>query len=143
MKVKDNDISRLKDKFNSALDREKIIELEDENKIEDVNFLHMLLCTAAAEDYLFMLPSFVNSNNSADFSCYKVRMPDEKLYVLILVSIPVVERTTKGLSGKIMDLFDLLERTFFSLDYMKSFQDTDNKYAYIVSLKSFKEENEE
>jgi hypothetical protein len=42
-----------------------------------------------------------------------------------------------------MDLFDLLERTFYSLDYMKSFQDTDNKYAYIVSLKSFEEENKE
>jgi hypothetical protein len=143
MKLKDNDISRLKEKFDSSMSREKIIEIDDEKKIEDVKFLHMLLCTAAAEDYLFMLPSFVNSNNSADFSCYKVRMPDDKLYILILVSIPVVERTTKGLSGKVMDLFDLLERTFYSLDYMKSFQDTDNKYAYIVSLKSFEEENKE
>lgn len=143
MKIKDNDISRLKDKYESTLSREKIIELDDEKKIEDANFLHMLLCTAAAENYLFMLPSFINSNNSADFSCYRVRMPDQNLYVLILVSIPVVERTTKGLSGKIMDIFDLLERTFYSLDYMKSFQDTDNKYAYIVSLKLCKEENEE
>jgi hypothetical protein len=139
MKAKENDVSKLKSKYESSFNR-KTIDIE-KDKIEDLSFLHSLLCTAASEDYLFTLSSFTGEGNSADFSCYSVKIEDS-LYGLVLVSIPVIERTSKSISSKVIDIFDFLEKTFFNLDYLKAFQDTNNKYVYVVCLKCINKEDD-
>ena len=45
----------------------------------------------------------------------------------------------KGISNKILEFSEILEKTLYTLQYLRSFQDDDMKFAYVVALKKIKE----
>jgi len=98
--------------------------------LDYINY-YSLMCKATSKDFV------INLNNCNVYS-FKYNY-DNSESVLFLFSIPLVcERNSKHISERIMDVVQLLEKTFITLNYLSSNEIKEDKFVYLVAIKKIK-----
>jgi hypothetical protein len=93
-----------------------------------------LFCKATAQDRLY---KFFGLN-----TCMFNFVHENQDSVLILFSIPNGEESsTKFIADKVMDIVELGEQVFITIDYIISKEIKDDKFTYVTLIKKLKNNN--
>ena len=118
----------MEQKFRSAID----VTLESEDlryigELKNIDYFS-LFCKATAKDKLY---KFLGLN-----TCMFNYTYDKQDSVMIVFSIPNGEESsTKDVADKVMDIVDLTERLFVTVDYIDSSEIKDDKFIYTTIIK--------
>lgn len=132
--TKVNQMDRMKDIFSTTGDSG----LSYDGPLENIDY-YSLLCKATTANRLFKM---YNSN----LCTFNFKFADDES-VLIMFSIPVttnqaVTGDNKHVSERIMEVMNVLEKTFISLDYVNAKEVKEDKFVYLIAIKKLKEEEE-
>jgi hypothetical protein len=112
-------------------------ELKYDKGLTNLDF-YSLLCMSASKDSLFSLCG-------ANVCMFKYSYNNNES-VLILFSIPIIIDSTDGkskhITERIIDTVQLLENTFVTLDYLNVKEVKEEKFVYLVAVKSFTKNND-
>lgn len=104
-------------------------DLKFEGKLENIDYYN-IVCKAAAKDHLFKF----KGNNLCMFN-YKYEQNDS---ILMVFSIPIntsQEVGTKNIAERVIEVLTELEKTFVTLDYVKSEEVKEDKFVYVIAIK--------
>ena len=125
---------KLEQKFREAF--ESTIEnvgLQYTGGLKNLDFFG-LFCKATAQEKLY---KFLGLN-----TCMFNYIHDQKDSILIIFSIPNGEESsTKFIADKVMDIVELGESVFITLDYIKSKEVKDDKFIYVTIIKKLNNSN--
>jgi hypothetical protein len=93
-----------------------------------------LFCKATAQDKLYR---FLGLN-----TCMFNYIHEKEESVMIIFSIPNGEEsTTKFVADKVMDIVELCESVFVTVDFIKSKEIKDDKFIYVTVIKKMNNDN--
>ena len=104
--------------------------IQFQGAIETIDYYGMF-CKAAGKDQLYKL---MNNN----LCMFKTKW-NEKDAVLMIYSIPIntnEESGAKSVAERVMDFVSNVEKAFVSLDYLTSTEVPEDKFIYIVVIKT-------
>lgn len=116
---------RLREIFESTLEAD----LKYEGPYDQIDY-YKLFCKATAKDLLHK----VLGNHLCMYNC--CFEGDES--ILMIFSIPInapEESGTKNVAEKVMEIVELLESCFTTLDMLKSEEVRDDKFIYVTAIK--------
>ena len=117
-------IQNFKDAFNSTLEN---VDLSYNGNLKNIDYFK-LLCTATSQDKLY---KFLGLN-----TCMFNYVHEKEDAILIIFSIPNGEdSSTKVIADKVMDIVELSERAFVTIDYIKSKDIKDDTFIYVTIVK--------
>lgn len=124
-----NTQKRLKELFENAISSD----LHYDGSFKDIN-CYNLLCKGVAKDCFHKI---IGSN----VSLFKCSYENEDA-ILMLFTIPInVENGTKHVAERVMEVVDLCERCFITLDYLQSKEVKEDKYVYVIVTKKLGKED--
>ena len=89
---------------------------------------YSLICRAASNNVLFNL----DKNNVCMFK-YSY---DDKDAILMLFSVPInLENENKHITERVMEIIQILEENFITLDYLETKELKEEKFQYITAVK--------
>lgn len=112
---------------------ESTIETEDLRYTGSFNEIdyYSLMCKAASRDLLYTLENC----NICMFNC----LYNDSESVIMMVAIPIVidnkDGKSKHIAERIMDVVELLENSFVTIDYMSSNEIKEEKFVYLIAIK--------
>lgn len=123
--VKTNVIERLKEIFESTIESD----LKYDGSIENIDYYN-LFCKAAAQDKLYR----ILGNNLCMYNCSY----NNKDAVMLIFFIPInmEDSGVKNVAERIIDVVEKIEICFITLDYLKSQEVKEDKFIYIVAIKT-------
>ena len=115
-----------------------------ENTLENINLHYAgglvnvdyfgLFCKATAQDKLY---KFLGLN-----TCMFNYVYEKKDSILIIFSIPNGEESSsKYIADKVMDIVELCEDVFITIDYIKSKEVKDDRFIYVTIIKKLNNGN--
>jgi hypothetical protein len=124
----------LEQKFRSAI--EATLESEDlrySGELKNMDYFS-LFCKATAKDKLY---KFLGLN-----VCMFNYIHEQQDSLLIIFSIPNGEdSSTKDVADKVMDIVDLSEQLFITIDHLESTEIKDDKFIYTIVVKKINNAN--
>lgn len=125
--IKKNYDERLKEIFELTIDSD----LKFEGKLENINYYN-LMCKAATKDNFFKF-----RNNNLCMYNYNYKHLDS---ILMIFSIPINHEVgSKNATERVMEILKDLEKTFITLEYIKSIEIKEDKFIYITAIKKIEE----
>ncbi len=116
-------MSKLKEHFENTIE----IGLPFDGNIKKLEYYN-LFCKAASKDQLYK----IFSNNLCMFNCSY----NNSESILMIFSIPInIESSSKNIAERVIEIVDLLEKTFITLDFLKSEEVREDKVVYITCVK--------
>jgi len=112
---------------------ESTIETEDLRYTGSFNEIdyYSLMCKAASRDLLYTLENC----NVCMFNC----LYNDSESIIMMISIPIVidnkDGKSKHIAERIMDVVELLENSFVTIDYMSSNEIKEEKFVYLIAIK--------
>lgn len=100
-----------------------------EGNIESPEYYN-LFCQAAAKDQLYRLMG----NNLCMFNCEH----EGKDSIMMIFSIPINnpdESGAKSVAERVMEVVENTEKSFVTLDYVRSTEVKEDKFVYVVAVK--------
>jgi hypothetical protein len=132
--MKTNPEEKILDIVRKTMDND---ELKYDKGLNNLDF-YSLLCMSASKDSLFSLCG-------ANVCMFKYSYNNNES-VLILFSIPIItdsiDGKSKHITERIIDTVQLLENTFVTLDYLNVKEVKEEKFVYLVAIKSFTKNND-
>jgi len=116
-------MNKLKEHFENTIE----IGLMFDGNIKKMEYYN-LFCKAASKDQLYK----IFSNNLCMFNCSY----NNNDSILMLFSIPInIETSSKNIAERVIEIVDLLEKTFITLDFLRSEEVREDKVVYITCIK--------
>jgi len=119
---------KLEQKFREGYERTlENVDLQYVGSLKNIDYFG-LFCKATAQDKLY---TFLGLN-----TCMFNYNHEKQDSVLIIFSIPNGEESsTKYIADKVMDIVELSESVFVTIDYIKSKEVKDDKFIYVTIIK--------
>lgn len=116
-------INKLKEHFENTMESG----LSFDGNVKSLEYYN-LFCKAAANNQLYK----IFSNNLCMFNCSYNNFDS----ILMIFSIPInMETSSKNIAERVMEIVDLLEKSFITLDFLKSEEIQEDKVVYITCVK--------
>ena len=120
---------RIIDIFKKTLDEQK--EIAFSGDVKKINHFNMLT-KAGGKDALYKIMKC----NMCMLKCLFEQIPA----VLIIFSIPINEKTgSKLIADRVMEIVEIMEECFITIDYMNSKEQRDEKFIYVTMIKKIGE----
>jgi hypothetical protein len=122
---------KLEQKFREGYERTlENVDFQYTGNLKNIDYFG-LFCKATAQD---KLRTFLGLN-----TCMFNYIHENQDSVLIIFSIPNGEESsTKYVADKVMDIVELCESVFVTVDYIKSKEVKDDKFIYVSIIKKMK-----
>jgi hypothetical protein len=116
--------NRLKEIFETTIESD----LYYNDTVENINYYNMF-CKAASQNQIYKI-----FNNDLCMFNYKY---DNEDAILMIFYLPINENNyrSKKISEKIIEIIEIIEETFITVDYLRSNEIKEDKFIYVVSIK--------
>ena len=125
---------KLEEKFKEGYEKTlENVDLQYDGNLKNIDYFG-LFCKAGAQDKLYR---FLGLD-----TCMFNYIHENQDSVLIIFSIPNGEESsTKFVADKVMDIVELCESVFVTVDFIKSKEIKDDKFIYVTIIKKIKNGN--
>ena len=122
-------ITRLREIFESTLESG----LKYDDKYKNVDY-YSLFCKAASNDKLYKIAG----NNLCIFNC----LYEDFDSVMMIFFIPINSNDSgaKNIAERVMEVVEIVENCFITLDYLMSEEVKEDKFVYVIAIKKINQE---
>jgi hypothetical protein len=121
---KDKQIDRLKEIFENTVESGLLYD----GKYENIGYYN-LFCKAASKEKLYKIAG----NDLCMFNCIYKR--DDSVLMIFYIPINSNDSGAKNVAERVMEVVEIVENCFVTLDYMKSEEVKEDKFVYVTAIK--------
>ena len=127
--VKQETIKRIKEAFENTVETD---ELKYTGSLTDIDYFGMF-CKATSKDSIYK----INGINTSMFNY--LYNGDDSVLIVFFIPINTESSSTKNIADRVMEITEITEQAFVTIDFISSHEFKDDKFVYITIVKKVNE----